>query len=175
MMAVCISSFTAHKSSRADFTPFRSTRTKTGLANRPPLTQGKDKIMITKSLVEEKDRLNFLPHYFGENYLRYELLVFLFADKFCDEYHGGYWDFYHLSNSCPLMVLSSESCHKVVNDMNFFTDAMSSEAMSVGVNIFAMYALLEETRDSDLIHYYRTLKEFASEHIEASKIMRFID
>ena len=73
------------------------------------------------------------------------------------------------------MVLSSESCHKVVNDMNFFTDAMSSEAMSVGVNIFAMYALLEETRDSNLIHYYRTLKEFASEHIEASKIMRFID
>ncbi len=131
--------------------------------------------MITKTLVKEKDRLNFLPKHLGNNFLKFETLVYAFMDNFCEGYSGGFWTFWTLDNGGILMTLDSQQSFKVINPMNYFEDTMSAEALSIGVNMFALNALMAEKCDQRLVDYYYALRDFAAEHKEASTIFGFID
>lgn len=131
--------------------------------------------MITKTLVQEKDRLEFLPKHIGNRFYKFEMLVYAFMDKFCQDYSGGYWEFWTLENGGILMTLDSNEVFQVCNDMNYFEDTMSAESVSIAVNMFALNALMDENCDKRIIDYYYALGDYASEHSEASKIIRLID
>ncbi|MGH1470856.1 MAG: antirestriction protein [Cellvibrionaceae bacterium] len=131
--------------------------------------------MITKTLVQEKDRLEFLPKYIGNRFFKFEMLVYAFTDKFCKDYSGGYWEFWMLENGGILMTLDSDEVFQVCNDMNYFEDTMSAESISIAVNMFALNALMDGGCDKRIIDYYYALGDYASEQKEASKIIRLID
>ena len=60
---------------------------------------------IELSLVAEEDRLEYLPR-FSNNILlmiQIEQAVYRMMDSLCDEYSGGYWDYYNMSNDGFLM------------------------------------------------------------------------
>ena len=64
---------------------------------------------ITAALVEESRRLNFLPNLFTPRYLiRGEGIVFHLMETMCQEYTGGMWMFYELSNGSGYMVSDME-------------------------------------------------------------------
>ncbi len=134
-------------------------------------------ISVTKTLVATPERLGTLPRYLGKHYLEFEMSVYGFMDRFCESYNGGYWDYYKLSNGGFFMCLSGEHRFNVVNDGNHFSSEMSAEAVSVGVNIFALNALLwGDHVDAKIFDLYDDLRDYAAEIPgEASKIIGFID
>ena len=131
--------------------------------------------MIKKLIVPECDRLDFLPRHFGNRFFLFENMVYSFMDRFCEEYSGGYWQFYTLSNGGALMSLDSDQTFSVCNPMNYFEGRMSAEAASIGVNLFAMNALMSDPCDGKLIDLYYALKDFGCEHKEVQAILGFID
>ena len=134
-------------------------------------------ISITKTLVAESDRLNTLPRYLGKHYLEFEMSVYGFMDRFCENYNGGYWDYYRLSNGGFFMCLSDEQRFNVVNEGNHFSSEMSAEAVSVGVNLFALNALLwGENADAKIFDLYDDVRDYAADiPDEAGKIWAFLD
>lgn len=51
------------------------------------------------NLVAENNRLSFLPTFFGQHLMiRGEALVFGWLDRLSEDYNGGYWHFYTLTN-----------------------------------------------------------------------------
>ncbi|MCU7846945.1 MAG: antirestriction protein [Candidatus Thiodiazotropha sp. (ex Lucinoma kastoroae)] len=131
--------------------------------------------MITKTLIKEKDRLDFLPTHIGKNYLKYEFIIFRFMDMFCEDYSGGYWDYFNLDNGGMFISLNGEINLKVCNPNNYFDDQMSAEAVSIGVNLYALNTLVNTPDPEQLINLYYALRDFACEHREANKILKFID
>lgn len=131
--------------------------------------------MITKTLVAEDKRMDFLPKYIGKPFFKYELLVYRFMDMFCENYMGGYWQFYELSNGGMFICIDEEKSFRVCNDMNYFDDSMSGEAVSLGVNMCALNALMDCPNPDRYIDLYYQLRDFICEHKETNKILRFID
>ena len=131
--------------------------------------------MIRKIIVPERERSDFLPMSFGHRFLMFENMVYSFMDHFCEEYLGGYWQFYDLSNGGVFMSLDSDETFSVCNPMNYFKGKMSAEAASIGVNLFAMNALMSEPCDGKLIDLYYALKNFGIQHDESQAILCFID
>lgn len=131
--------------------------------------------MIEKTLISEEDRLDFLPKYLGDHFFKFETLVYSFMDKFCIGYTGGYWNFYGLSNGGMFMSYATDEECRIVNAMNYFEDTLSAEAASIALNIFALNALICQTRDEKIFDLYEALRDFAAEHPEGAKIYRFID
>ncbi len=134
-------------------------------------------ISITKTLIAEPERLGTLPRYLGKHSLEFEMSVYGFMDRFCEAYNGGYWDYYRLSNGGFFMCLSGKDRFNVSNDGNHFDSEMSAEGVSVGVNIFALNALLwGDQTDARIIGLYDDLRDYAAEIPgEAEKIWAFID
>ncbi|WP_281989305.1 antirestriction protein [Aquimarina aggregata] len=137
---------------------------------------------ITKTLCPESKRLDFLPKHIGKKMLQFEATVYGYMDSFAESYTGGYWEFYTLSNGGFYMSLSQEAPLHLVQNTNHFNDEMSADAASIGINLYAIYSLLEEASNSnnkeELKRFqlaYHHLKEFAYQHEEASKILRLID
>ncbi len=55
--------------------------------------------MITRTQVPEQQRLQHTARLFGQHFpLHFEPLVYAITDNIADNYHGGYWEFYSLSN-----------------------------------------------------------------------------
>lgn len=131
--------------------------------------------MITRTLVEEKDRLNFLPKYLKSEFFVFEGMVYQFMDWFCENYNGGFWDFYELSNGGMYMSYTGEEPLKVRNDLNHFNDTMSPDAASIAINVFALYALIERNESDYYSSLYRKLRDYGMEHEEADKIYWLLD
>jgi hypothetical protein len=67
---------------------------------------------IINTIVPESERMNIVDGLYGMAYmLKLEPAVFSIAEALAEEYTGGYWDFYDLSNGgfymAPAMTQSS--------------------------------------------------------------------
>jgi hypothetical protein len=125
---------------------------------------------ITAGKVPESKRANLLYLAFGKACVRFERLVYLFADQLCSEYTGGFWEFYLLSNGAFYMTPPDDM---EVSAANGFTGRMSADAVGIVVSLYAASALAEQSdRGIDAFH---RLREFALDHPESSAIFRAID
>jgi len=132
--------------------------------------------LITKTLISETKRLDFLPRHTGKHFTLFETLVYGYMDQFCADYIGGYWEFYDLSNGGFFMALDdTDTAFEVTNPLNYFDGSLSAEAVSIGVNLFALCHLCEITGDENFAHAYHALRDFACEHKDAGAILSFID
>ena len=109
---------------------------------------------LSVTQVPDEQHIRFWPQHFGTipQWITLEPRIFAWMDRFCDEYCGGIWSFYTLSNGGAFMA---------------------PDADGVCLIEYSHHACLTEC-DAMTEHYYR-LRDYALQHPESSAIMRIID
>ena len=130
---------------------------------------------ITASFVPLDERAGFLPQYAGTEFLRYEMLTYALMDQACDQYGGGLWDFYTLSNGGFFMAPDIEEPVHLVWADNFFDGYLGNEAAGIGISLMVQSQMAFETNSQRFANSFHCLREYALDHKEAGSIFRFID
>lgn len=133
---------------------------------------------ITRQLVPDNQRLSITAELFGIYFpLRLEPFVYSITESIAREYHGGYWEFYTLSNDGFYMCPSTDSQFHVVCENGFEGD-MSADALGIVACLYA-YSHLSFSDNGKLAevyaNHYHWLREFMYQHPEVESILRAID
>ena len=128
---------------------------------------------ILRTPVPSHLRIQHTHDLFGVNFpLSLEPLVYAFAGNLSNDYSGGYWNFYTLSNGGFYMAPDSDTPFKV-NCENGFEGSLSADALGIAICLYA-YSHLSFSEDLFIDHYY-WLRDFMLDHPEAESILRAID
>ena len=96
---------------------------------------------ITRKQVPEHKRLGYTAKLFGVNFpMVFEPTVYNITDNIADDYHGGYWEFYELSNGGFYMAPQSDTPFNVSCE-NGFEGVLSGDALGITTCLYA-YSLL---------------------------------
>lgn len=131
--------------------------------------------------VPDEQRITFWPQHFGgiPQWILLEPRIFARMDRLCENYCGGVWQFYRLSNGGAFMAPEpeegSEDKWTLFNDMNGNGADMSAEAAGIAACLleYSHHACRTEC-DAMTAHYYR-LRDYALSHPECCAIMHIID
>jgi len=135
--------------------------------------------VITVSSISDEQRLDFWPQHFGRipQWILIEPRIFSWMDRFCEDYRGGIWQFYTLSNGGAFMAPETADGEKwtLFNNMNGNRAEMTSEAAGIAVCLieYSHHACRTEC-DAMTDHYYR-LRDYALVHPEFRAIFAIID
>ena len=88
---------------------------------------------IAARRVDDSQRLMALPRYFGHRLMVFEGAVYDFMHRFAQDYRGGFWQFYELSNGGFYMAPDRESFRFCI-DSNSYEGVLSADAAG---NFFA--------------------------------------
>jgi hypothetical protein len=139
---------------------------------------------ITRSLIAEASRMDAAHTLFGLHFpLRLEPTVFNMAGMLSDQYRGGSWEFYGLSNGGFYMAPRSTgiapraSTSFAVTSENGFEGAMSGDALGITACLYAYSHLsFAQNRFRELCaKHYHWLREYALDHSEGGAIFAAID
>lgn len=145
------------------------------------MIQAQELAPLAANLVAESDRLSFLPAFFGPRLmLRGEALVYGWLDTLSEDYNGGFWNYYTLTNGGFYMAPATDKRLRLEVDGNGFDGEMSADAAGIVATLFALGQLAAELQGSDvgdtLIDRYHFLRDFAANaHAEAGLILAAID
>ena len=133
---------------------------------------------ITRTLVPEDRRLAVTAELFGVWFpTRIEPVVFSLAERLSEDYHGGYWEFYTLSNGGFYMAPSGDRFYHVTCENQFEGD-LSEDAFGIMVCLYAYsnlsFAGPDAFADICFDHYY-WLRDFMFEHVEVEAILKATD
>ncbi|TCK37951.1 antirestriction protein [Paraburkholderia sp. BL8N3] len=131
------------------------------------------------TIVPERKRLSFMPQAFTPRLMmRAEAMVYQQAGTLSDDYNGGSWNFYTLSNDGFYFAPATTQRFKVSVHGNGYEGEVSADAFGIIVTLFVYGALCwignEKLRDKFSDHYHQ-LRDFALSHPEASAILQAID
>lgn len=129
---------------------------------------------ITCSVVPGDERLKFLPRVFGRRYIQGETAVFTWMRRLCRNYNGGFWDFVDLSNGGFYLRLVRDEPLAISVSTNDYAGAMSADAASIVVSLFAINELLFDGAH-ELDDAYYALRDYALQHAECREILKAID
>lgn len=128
------------------------------------------------SLVSESDRLDFLPKFLGKHFASFEGLVFGLMAEYSEEYSGGYWLFWTLSNGAFYMALDDkDKKYQISCAGNYFDGLMTADAAGVVVCLIALNRLACHTGEERFVELFYGLRDWALEHPEAELILAAID
>ena len=136
-------------------------------------------LIITATPVPDEQHIGFWPQHFGSipQWITLEPRIFARMDRFCEDYGGGIWSFYTLSNGGAFMApeADSDEVWSLFNNMNGNGTEMSAEAAGIAVCLieYSHHACRTEC-DAMTVHYYR-LRDYVLQHPEAHAILRIID
>ena len=135
-------------------------------------------MIITKKLVIAQKRTSHTARLFGLNFpMRLEPVVYTITDRIAEDYQGGFWDFWELSNGGFYMSPRSDKRFNVSCD-NGYDGAMSSDALGITVCLYA-YSNLSFGTESQFTQtcaqQYHRLRDYALDHDEAGAIFRAVD
>ena len=127
--------------------------------------------------VPDNLRIQTTADIFGMHFpMKLEPAIFYFADMLAEEYRGGHWQFYTLSNGGFYMAPEQDEPFQV-SSMNGFEGELSADALGITACLYAYSHLsFGEGKFAEICaeHYHRLL-DFACEHKEAGSILRAID
>jgi hypothetical protein len=108
--------------------------------------------------------------------LQLEPFVFAITSKLSEDYSGGYWHFYRLSNGGFYLAPDSDRKFQVVSE-NGHECFMSGDALGLTACLFAYSNLSFGQGDfADVCaQHYHLLREYMFEQAEARDILRAID
>ena len=133
--------------------------------------------LVTRELVPETRRMAITGKYFGLNFpLQIEPRVYGITERMARDYHGGYWDFYTLSNGGFYMAPSGDTVYHVTCD-NMFEGELSADALGLTACLYTYSHLsFSDGRFARVCacHYHR-LREFMFEHPEVRAILGATD
>src|SRR5882757_1623491 len=113
--------------------------------------------------VPDDKRIDTLPRHFGRYMMRVEDAVYTFMRDLAQEYRGGYWHFYELSNGGFYMAPQLDPLYVQV-DGNGFAGQMSADAAGITACLFALSHLSFQIQNDVLGWHYYELRDFALEH-----------
>lgn len=129
---------------------------------------------ITKTRIA-KGRTAILPKYFGNQFIRFEMAIYSLAEHFIKEYHGGFWDFYSVSNGGFYMAFNSDKPVTFDNPDNYFCKEMDADTASIVVNLYVNSLLSFDYPNAPFGERYHQLRDYALELPEAGIIALAID
>ncbi|WP_416414357.1 antirestriction protein [Pantoea sp. App145] len=127
------------------------------------------------------DRMAFLPMLFSDDLLRAELNVYLYADRFLENYDGGLWEFVGLTAGGGFMQPPGERW-RFTNPANWADEVVSAEAAGIIITALVLnhrswmhYHDDEQALCEHFCKRYDQLIAFADRHREAVAIFRALD
>jgi len=134
-------------------------------------------IFITATTVPEAERVQFLPRFFGHQYMMFgETMVYRWMERLAPDYHGGFWDFYTLSNDAYYMAPALD-CEKIriCCAGNFYEGTLSPDAAGIVASLYALNGLVWKTREDRFNNLFYALRNYAGDHAEGPAIFAAID
>lgn len=132
---------------------------------------------VHRDLISEGERTKVAAERFGTQFTWFESFVFDSAGSLSDQYSGGFWDFYRLSNGGFYMAPSSPERLKVVCE-NGYEGELSADAFGITACLYA-YSLLSFSANAELgevcARNYHRLRQYMLEHTEVNAILSAID
>jgi hypothetical protein len=132
--------------------------------------------LVTKELGPEDQRMAVTERLFGIHFpLQMEPVIYGITDRMAEDYSGGYWDMFTLSNGGFYMAPSGDDVFHVTCD-NMFEGGLSADALGITACLYA-YSHLSFAGDfarEYALHYHR-LREFMFEHPEVKAILGATD
>ena len=132
---------------------------------------------ISCQVVPDADRMAFVDKLFGMHFpMRLEPAVFDMAGMLAAEYHGGYWQFYSLSNSGFYMAPQSDGV-LAVSCENGFEGKLSAAALGLTATLYAYSHLSFGDGPFAALcgNQYHLVREYMFQHPEARSILQAID
>ncbi len=130
---------------------------------------------ITANLLPEESRMGFLPAIFGQAMMIGEGLVYCWMRNLSEDYQGGYWDYFKLSNGGFYMAPRTSKKFRVLVAGNYFEGELSADAAGIVATLYALCELANRTASDRVVDLYHLLRDYASEHPDAGQIFAAID
>ncbi|MDD2162645.1 antirestriction protein [Pseudomonas sp. MIL19] len=131
---------------------------------------------IIATLLPEESRMGFLPAFFGEEHMMNgEGLVFCWMRNLSEDYNGGLWNYYTLSNGSFYMAPATERTFRVRVAGNWFDGELSADAAGIVATLYAVCELANRTGSDRIVDQYHLLHDYAGEHPDAGQIFAAID
>lgn len=99
---------------------------------------------ITATLVTENNRLKFLPTHFGNAMISAESFAFTFTEKHLEDYDGGLWDYYEVSNGAFFMAPQFDGSRNFTYADNFTDIDVESKTYGIICTLFLLSAICGE-------------------------------
>lgn len=97
--------------------------------------------IITRQELNSSQRMDVTAKLFGVHFpLLLEPYVYAVTEKLADEYSGGYWNLYTLSNGAFFMAPDTEKYFKVVSP-NGYEGILSADALGITACLYAFSQL----------------------------------
>ncbi|MDC5711138.1 antirestriction protein [Vibrio europaeus] len=98
--------------------------------------------MITPSILNQEQRLNFFPS-ITKQYIHFESAIYHFFRLFCGDYDGGFWEFVELDNGGKFLFPKGEKTWNISNPYNHASFELSAEAAGVCITLvtYSFYAM----------------------------------
>ena len=133
--------------------------------------------ITSATLVPEHLRTIITTDLFGVYFpLQLEPAIYSFASQLSDDYAGGYWNFFTLSNGGFYMAPDSAGRFQVCSP-NGNECILSAEALGIAACLFAYSHLSFGQGDfaQTCAEHFHRLREFAIDHEESVSIFRITD
>ena len=133
--------------------------------------------LINRELVPEDRRLDTTERLFGIHFpLQMEPVIYGITDRMAEDYSGGYWDFYTLSNGGFYIAPSGDHVFHVTCD-NQFEGELSADALGITACLYAYSHLSFSNGRFARVSacHYHTLRSFMFEHSEVKAILGATD
>jgi hypothetical protein len=132
--------------------------------------------VIIANEVDDEQRLDFLPEFFGSNLMLVgENYTYNTLSKLSKDYNGGLWKFYKLSNGGFYMAPHMSRKLSVMVHGNYYEGEVSADAAGIIATLFTLCALCHQFPSDRYIDLYDHLRDYVSFHPESSEIFRAID
>ena len=132
---------------------------------------------VTREIIPEDQRLVITEQLFGMAFpLQLEPVVFGITDRMAEEYAGGYWNFYTLSNGGFYMAPAEDRVFHV-KCQNMYEGDLSAGALGITACLYAYSNLSFSLSDvaRDYARQYHLLREYSMEHAEVREILGATD
>ncbi len=136
----------------------------------------------TRVVTDDKERLEFLPKYFGPAFMLVESTVYSYARRAIASYPGGYWEFVETSNGGGYMrptdlALGIDNKIELGNIGKFGGhERMSEDAAGLALTIIVVNHLWHrDPHNKKLEDAYYALMGAVPEHPEAAALYSWLD
>ena len=132
---------------------------------------------VTRELVPEDRRMAVVERLFGMAFpLQLEPVVYGITDRMAQDYTGGYWHFYTLTNGGFYMAPAEDRVFHV-KCQNMFDGDLSADALGIVACEYAYSNLSFSLSDiaREYARHYHLLREYSMEHAEVSAIVAATD
>ena len=132
---------------------------------------------VTRMLVLDDQRLAITEKLFGVHFpLQLEPVIYNITGRMAEDYTGGFWHFYSLSQGGFYMAPSEDRIFHVICQNQFEGD-LSADALGITACLYA-YSHLSFTDGNiarEYARHYHRLREFMAEHKEVAAILGATD